>query len=82
MTVMSPAVVDQLYADAAAKAAANPPGRVLATVFLALFQALGWVCGTLWTGMWFCGMAFAYGMSKGSKVPERTAADPRAVPTQ
>lgn len=76
MAMMDATLVDQLYADAAVKAAANPPGRVLATVVLAVFTALGWTFGVMWTGLWFSGMAFAYGVKKGSRVPPKAAAPP------
>jgi hypothetical protein len=69
--VMTTATVDQIYAEAAEKAAANPPGRVLATVVLAVFTAIGFVIGVVWTGLWFTGMAFAYGVRQGSSVPAR-----------
>jgi hypothetical protein len=76
MAVMDATVVDMLYAEAQQKAAANPPGRVLATVVLAVFTALGWTCGVMWTGLWFSGMAFAYGVRKGSRVPAKPAVPP------
>lgn len=66
MTIVMEPVVDQLYAEAQRKAAANPPGRVLATIILSVFTALGFIVGTLWTGVWFCAMAFMYGVKKGT----------------
>lgn len=76
MAVMDATVVDMLYAEAQQKAAANPPGRVLATVVLAVFTAIGWTFGVIWTGLWFSGMAFAYGVRQGSRVPPKAAAAP------
>lgn len=76
---MTTATVDQIYAEAATKAAANPPGRVLATVVLALFTAIGYVLGMLWTGVWFSGMAFMYGIRQGSRVPAKPAPEPAVV---
>ncbi|HVT97634.1 MAG TPA: hypothetical protein VHE33_09000 [Acidobacteriaceae bacterium] len=72
------ATVDDIYAQAELKAAANPPGRVLATVILAVFTAIGWCCGKLWTGIWFTCMAFMYGVRQGSGVP-RPVTPPPAV---
>jgi hypothetical protein len=69
--------VDQLYADAAAKAAANPPGRVLATVVLAVFFALGWVLGRTWTALWFIGGAVRMGLARGNTIPRP---EPQAAP--
>lgn len=77
-TMANPTVVDLLYEQAQEKAAANPPGRVLATVILAVFTALGWTCGIVWTGLWFSGMAFVYGVRKGSRVPVKPAPAPAA----
>lgn len=77
--VMTTATVDQIYAQAAEKAAANPPGRVLATVVLAVFTAIGWVLGTFYTGLWFSGMALMYGIRQGNRVPEKAPA-PEPVP--
>lgn len=77
--VMTTATLDQVYAEAQQKAAANPPGRVLATVILAVFTGLGWTCGKLWTGIWFMSMAFAYGVRQGSGVPARPAPEPAPV---
>lgn len=74
--LMTTATVDTMYAQAATKAAANPPGRVLATVVLAVFTAIGFVLGVLWTGLWFSGMAFAYGIHQGSRVPAKPAQEP------
>jgi hypothetical protein len=61
--------VDTLYAEAERKAAENPPGRVLATVILAIFTAIGWFLGKIWTGIWFCCIAFTYGWRKGASIP-------------
>jgi hypothetical protein len=77
---MTTTTVDQLYADAAEKAAANPPGRVLATVVLAVFFAIGWTWGRIWTALWFIGMSVALGAHKGITIPEKPKAAEVAVP--
>lgn len=76
-TLATPTVVDQLYIDAERKAAANPPGRVLATVILAMFTALGWIAGRLWVGVWFCAMSVQYGFRKGANI----TLEPRPAPS-
>lgn len=77
---MTTATVDQLYAEAAEKAKANPPGRVLATVILAVFTGIGYVLGVFWTALWFSGMALAYGVRQGSRVPARPAPESALSP--
>lgn len=71
--VMEPVPVDYLREEAGRIAAANPPGRVLATVVLALFTAIGWAIGRTWffvsKAVIFCALAVRYGYRQGMKVP-------------
>lgn len=80
--VMEPAPVDYLRGEAGRIAAANPPSRVLATVVLALFTAIGWTVGRTWffasKAVIFCGLAVRYGYRQGMKVP----VNPGPVPAQ
>ena len=63
------AIVDMLTEQAEKTAAANPPGRVLATVILAVFTAFGWTLGRLWYAAVFCFIATRYGFRKGMNIP-------------
>jgi len=78
--VMEPAPVDYLREEAGRIAAANPPGRVLAVIVLAVFTAIGWVTGRTWffvsKGVIFCALAVRYGYRQGMKVP----VEPRPAP--
>jgi hypothetical protein len=73
MTVMDAARVDLISEEAGRIAAANPPSKVLATVVLALFMAIGWVTGRAWfygeKSVVFCALAVRYGYRKGAKAP-------------
>lgn len=77
-TMAAPAVVDFLNEEAGRKAAANPPGRVLALVVLGLFTAIGWVTGRTWffvsKGVIFCALAVRYGYRQGMHAPVETRA--------
>lgn len=72
-TMASPTVVDLLSADADRIANANPPSKVLATVVLGLFTALGWIAGRAWfysaKSVAFVALAVRYGYRQGAKVP-------------
>lgn len=77
------AVVDQLVTEAKAAAVANPPSRVLATVLLGVFTAIGFLTGRTYlaaaAAVAFVGLAVKYGYRKGAKVPvENKAARRRA----
>jgi hypothetical protein len=65
--------VDLLNEEAGRIAAANPPSRVLATVVLGLFFAVGWVLGRTWffgaKAAVFGALAVRMGYRKGAKVP-------------
>lgn len=80
--VMEPVPVDYLREEAGRIAAANPPGRVLAVVVLAIFTAIGWTVGRTWfflsKAVIFCALAVRYGYRLGMKVPVA----PGPVPVQ
>lgn len=75
-TMAAPTVVDLLVEEAGQKAAANPPGRVIALVVLGLFTAVGWVIGRTWffasKGVIFCALAVRYGYRQGMHAPVET----------
>jgi hypothetical protein len=66
------APVDALRAEAATIAAANPPSRVVATLFLGLLTGIGVLIGGTWLlvskAVIFCALAVKYGYRKGAKV--------------
>jgi hypothetical protein len=66
---MNVPIVDILSEQAEKTAAANPPSRVLATVILALFTAIGWLLGRTWYAAVFCFLAVRYGFRMGMKQP-------------
>lgn len=76
---MNVPIVDMLSEQAERTAAANPPGRVLATVILALFTAIGWLLGRAWYLGVFCALAVRYGFRLGMKRPTEPV---QPVPSQ
>ncbi len=73
---MNVPVVDLLSEQAERTAAANPPSRVLATVILALFTAIGWLTGRAWYASVFCFLAVRYGFRMGMKQPVESVPAP------
>ncbi|HEY1705624.1 MAG TPA: hypothetical protein VGG75_38555 [Trebonia sp.] len=65
--------VDLLLGEADRIATANPPSKVLATVILGLFTAVGWVIGRTWfyaaKSVAFIALAVRYGYRQGARVP-------------
>ena len=43
-------------------------GRMLATVFTALFVGSGWIIGATWYGIRYCAIAFRYGYRQGARI--------------
>jgi hypothetical protein len=66
-------IVDLLTDQADQIATDNPPSKVLATVVLALFTAIGWVIGRTWfysaKSVAFIALAVRYGYRQGARVP-------------
>jgi hypothetical protein len=83
MTLDRP-TVELISAEADQIAADNPPSKVLATVVLALFTAIGWVIGRTWfysaKSVAFIALAVRYGYRQGARVPVEVK--PRTAPAQ
>jgi len=83
MTLDRP-TVEFISAEADQIAADNPPSKVLATVVLALFTAIGWVIGRTWfysaKSVAFIALAVRYGYRQGARVPVEVK--PRTAPAQ
>lgn len=77
-------IVDLLTDQADQIATDNPPSKVLATVVLALFTAIGWVIGRTWfysaKSVAFIALAVRYGYRQGARVPVEVK--PRTAPAQ
>lgn len=72
MTAAERPTVDQLSAEAAEIARANPPSRVMLTCVLGILCGVGWLVGRTWltvAGLCaFCGLAIRYGYRRSAKV--------------
>jgi hypothetical protein len=69
--------VDQLSAEAAEIARANPPSRVLLTCMLGILTGFGWLVGRTWFTVAhftaFGMLALKYGYRRGAKVQVTSA---------